>query len=146
MKEHYDFSQGKRGAVLPSAPHKTRITIRLDADVIEWFRNQVNQAGGGNYQSLINEALREHMKGHGAVLEQVMFRMDRFEEILGIVALPEMAPRDRNEIQKVSVKHIKKRDSVTGRIVEHLGHTKQHPNTARRKHTMSPGRSVAKKR
>ena len=35
----YDFSKGKRGAVLPPAPHKTRITIRLDADVIAWFRN-----------------------------------------------------------------------------------------------------------
>ncbi len=47
MKKRYDFSKGKRGAVLPSAPHKTRITIRLDADVIAWFRDQVNRAGGG---------------------------------------------------------------------------------------------------
>ncbi len=142
MKEHYDFSQGKRGAVLPSAPHKTRITIRLDADVIDWFRNQVNQAGGGNYQSLINDALREHMKGHGAVLEQVMVRMDRFEEMLGIVTLAEMTPRDRNEMQKVAVKHIKKRDSVTGRIFEQVGYTK----TARRKNTTGPGKNVVKKR
>jgi uncharacterized protein (DUF4415 family) len=39
----------------------SRITIRLDDDVIDWFRDQVEKAGGGNYQSLINDALRHHM-------------------------------------------------------------------------------------
>ena len=48
----------KRGAVTPAAPGKTRITIRLDNEVIDWFKRQVNKAGGGNYQSLINEALK----------------------------------------------------------------------------------------
>ena len=62
MKKEYDFSGGKRGAVLKAPPGKTRVTIRLDDDVLEWFREQVNQAGGGNYQSQINGALRAFMR------------------------------------------------------------------------------------
>lgn len=56
MREEYDFSQGKRGAVLPS-PGKTRVTIMLDDDVIEAFRARADAAGKG-YQTLVNEALR----------------------------------------------------------------------------------------
>ncbi len=61
MKKEYDFSRGKRGAVLKAPPGKTRITIRIDNDVLQWFRKQVHAAGGGNYQTLINNALREYM-------------------------------------------------------------------------------------
>lgn len=61
MKREYDFSRGKRGAVLKAPPGKTRITIRIDDDVLQWFRKQVHAAGGGNYQTLINNALREYM-------------------------------------------------------------------------------------
>jgi uncharacterized protein (DUF4415 family) len=61
MRREYDFSQGVRGAVVQPQPGKVRITIRLDEDVIEWFRNQVNAAGGGNYQALLNKALREYI-------------------------------------------------------------------------------------
>ncbi|TDM06810.1 MAG: CopG family transcriptional regulator [Ideonella sp. MAG2] len=57
MREHYDFSKAKRGAVVPS-PGKTRITIMLDDDVIEHFRAQAEQAGVG-YQTLINALLRQ---------------------------------------------------------------------------------------
>jgi superfamily II DNA or RNA helicase len=53
MNEEYDFSKGKRGAVVPALPGKTRITIRLDNDILEWFREAVNTLGGGNYQTLI---------------------------------------------------------------------------------------------
>jgi len=56
MRKEYDFSQGKRGAVLPS-PGKTRVTIMLDDDVIEAFRARAEASGRG-YQTLINEALR----------------------------------------------------------------------------------------
>ncbi len=56
MRKEYDFSQGKRGAVLPS-PGKTRVTIMLDDDVIEAFRQRA-EAGGQGYQTLINAALR----------------------------------------------------------------------------------------
>ena len=61
MKAEYDFSKARRGAPVKSVPGKTRITIRLDNEVIDWFRARVNEAGGGNYQSLINEALRAHI-------------------------------------------------------------------------------------
>ena len=56
MKREYDFSKAKRGPVMPVPKGKTRITIRLDEDVITWFRTRVEKAGGGNYQSLINDA------------------------------------------------------------------------------------------
>ena len=61
MKKEYDFSSAKRGAVVPAAPSKERITIRLDRDLVRWFRQEVDDAGGGNYQTLINKALREHV-------------------------------------------------------------------------------------
>ncbi|MGD0929416.1 MAG: BrnA antitoxin family protein [Candidatus Korobacteraceae bacterium] len=60
MKREYNFANAKRGPVLSVPKGKTRITIRLDEDVIDWFRQQVNQVGG-NYQSLINDALRQHI-------------------------------------------------------------------------------------
>lgn len=77
MKAEYDFSKARRGAVVPSAPGKTRITIRLDSDVIDWFKSRVNEAGGGNYQTLINEALKDHIQQHG--LERTLRRLIREE-------------------------------------------------------------------
>jgi uncharacterized protein (DUF4415 family) len=79
MKNEYDFSKGKRGAVEPTPPGKTRITIRLDNEVIDWFREQVESAGGGNYQSLINEALREHISRSEEPLEDTLRRVIREE-------------------------------------------------------------------
>ena len=61
MKKEYNFSKGKRGAVVPVPKGKTRITIRIDDDILEWFRGEVDAAGGGNYQTLINQALREYL-------------------------------------------------------------------------------------
>ncbi len=75
MKAEYDFSRAKRGAIAPATPGKTRITIRLDNEVIDWFRAQVNEAGGGNYQSLINEALKGYVKQRG--LETTLRRLIR---------------------------------------------------------------------
>ncbi len=63
MKKEYDFSKAKRGPVLPPEPGKTRITIRLDNNVIEHFQETVDRAGGGNYQTLMNRALREYIAG-----------------------------------------------------------------------------------
>ena len=57
MKKEYDFKNGKRGHIIQSAKGKTRITIRIDDDIIEWFRQQVHNAGGENYQTLINLSL-----------------------------------------------------------------------------------------
>ncbi|WP_095044896.1 BrnA antitoxin family protein [Candidatus Promineifilum breve] len=62
MKPEYDFSQGKRGAVTPLPPGKSRITIPLDEEVLEWFRDQVEEAGGGNYQTLINQVLLDYVR------------------------------------------------------------------------------------
>ena len=77
MKAEYDFSKAKRGPIVPAAPGKTRITIRLDNEVIDWFRAQVEAAGGGNYQSLINEALQAYVKQRG--LETTLRRLIREE-------------------------------------------------------------------
>ena len=56
-----DFSRAKRGPVAQPEPGKTKISIRLNNTVLEYFRDLVNQAGGGNYQTLINDALLEHV-------------------------------------------------------------------------------------
>ena len=79
MKRQYDFSSGKRGAVLPPPATKVRITIRLDGDLIDWFRQQVHDAGGGNYQTLINNALREYVEAQKEPLEDTLRRVIREE-------------------------------------------------------------------
>ncbi len=79
MKPAYDFSQGKRGAIVPLPPGKERITIGLDADVLEWFRQQANEQGGGNYQTLINQALRHYIEGLQEPLEELVRRVVREE-------------------------------------------------------------------
>ena len=56
MRKDYDFSRGKRGAVVPS-PGKTRITIMLDNDVLEYFRECADSQGTG-YQTMINAVLK----------------------------------------------------------------------------------------
>ena len=60
MRKEYDFSKGKRGAVIPSKG-KTRITIYLDDEILNQFREQAEIAGMG-YQTLINEALKKYLQ------------------------------------------------------------------------------------
>jgi uncharacterized protein (DUF4415 family) len=79
MKQEYDFSKGKRGAVVTVPGGKTRVTIRLDEEVLEWFRNEVDKAGGGNYQSLINLALRDFIGRSREPLEKTLRRVIREE-------------------------------------------------------------------
>lgn len=79
MRREYDFSAGKRGAVVPTEKGKTRITIRLDNEVLDWFRDQVNKAGGGNYQTLMNAALREYVKHQIEPIERTLRRVIREE-------------------------------------------------------------------
>ncbi len=79
MNRSYDFRSGKRGAVVPSAPGKTRITIRLDNEILEWFRGEVNARGGGSYQAMINGALREYIRHGGEFLESSLRRIVREE-------------------------------------------------------------------
>ncbi len=57
-----DFSKGRRGPVVAPDPGKSKISIRLDNAVLDHFRRRVDAAGGGNYQTLINDALVEHMQ------------------------------------------------------------------------------------
>lgn len=79
MKAKYDFSKGKRGAVLPSPGNKVRITIRLDRDIIDWFRSKVEEQGGGSYQTMLNDALRKHIERQEQPLEEVLRRVVREE-------------------------------------------------------------------
>jgi uncharacterized protein (DUF4415 family) len=69
-----DFSRAKRGPVVKPEPGKTKISIRLDNTVLQYFRNLVDKAGGGNYQTLINDALLEHVHGRSTldVVRQVV--------------------------------------------------------------------------
>ncbi|HEU0108001.1 MAG TPA: BrnA antitoxin family protein [Vicinamibacteria bacterium] len=78
-KESYDFSKGHRGAVVPVPPGKTRITIRIDSDLLDWFRDQVDAAGGGNYQTLMNQALRTYVEQRESGLEDMLRRVLREE-------------------------------------------------------------------
>jgi uncharacterized protein (DUF4415 family) len=75
QRKGVDFSGGRRGAVLPPAKGKTRITIRLDTELLDWFREEVDRAGGGNYQTLINDALRQHVEGKRENLEDTLRRV-----------------------------------------------------------------------
>lgn len=79
-----DFSQARPAKDVPALARlqddtvpKQRITIRLDADVLAWFRAQV--AGGGNYQTMINDALRAHIEDREGVLERTLRRVIRDE-------------------------------------------------------------------
>ncbi len=74
-----DFSHGKRGAIIKPDPNKVRITIRLDGNIIDHCKEQVNTAGGGNYQTLINEALYEHIRAHDKYFEDTLRKVIREE-------------------------------------------------------------------
>ena len=83
MKQGHDFSQGKRGRVAPKEPEprgKTRITIRLDEDLVDHFLKEADASGGATgYQTLINEALRQHLEGKAPKLEETLRRIVREE-------------------------------------------------------------------
>ena len=79
MKAQYSFAGGKRGAVLKTPAVKTRITIRLDEDLLQWFRKQVHAAGGGSYQTLISAALRQYVETRREPLEATLRRVLREE-------------------------------------------------------------------
>jgi Arc/MetJ family transcription regulator len=79
MRKQYDFSKAKRGPAVRPPKGKTRITIRIDDDVLAWFKQQVHESGGGNYQSLMNAALREHVQDSDQPLEETLRRILREE-------------------------------------------------------------------
>jgi uncharacterized protein (DUF4415 family) len=84
MKSEYDFSNAKSASQVPALAQlqaenrrKERITIRLDAEVLAWFREQVK--GGGNYQTLINETLREAIAARDGSLAKIIRTVVREE-------------------------------------------------------------------
>ena len=82
MKKEYDFSKGKRGPVVQIPPGKERITIRLDKDILEHFYNLADRAGGGNYQTMINAALRQFIEAaRQPTLEQTLRKVIREERV-----------------------------------------------------------------
>jgi hypothetical protein len=91
MRKEYDFTGARRGAIVPSPKGKTRITIRIDDDLLAWFRAQVDTAGGGNYQTLINDSLRSIVEQSREPLEKVVRRIVREE----LAAPPSRRPRRR---------------------------------------------------
>ncbi len=79
MKKKYDFSNAKPSPFAAMSKGKTRITIRLDSDIINWFKKQVEDAGGGNYQSMINLALRRYIEQSNEPMEKMLRRVLREE-------------------------------------------------------------------
>ena len=79
MKKEYDFKNAKRGAVVRTPPGKSRVTIRLDNTVLDWFRKAVDEAGGGNYQTLINDTLADYIQKQQEPLESTIRRVIREE-------------------------------------------------------------------
>ena len=83
MKQRYNFSEGKRGRITHPKQEprgKTRITIRLDEDLVDHFLKEADASGGATgYQTLINEALRQHVEGKAPKLEDTLRRIVREE-------------------------------------------------------------------
>ena len=79
MQDEYDFRQGKRGAVLPQQG-KTRITIYIDNEVLEAFRQRAEQHGHG-YQTMMNQALREYLALSPVALDEATLRRVLREEL-----------------------------------------------------------------
>ena len=83
MKAKYDFSKGKRGRIQPAEPEargKTRITIRIDEDLVDYFLREADKSGGAvGYQTLMNDALRQFMEGKAPKLEESLRRIVREE-------------------------------------------------------------------
>ncbi len=80
MKPEYDFSKARKiGPVIPPSRGKTRITIRIDNEILDWFRDKADVAGGGNYQTMINEALHKYIEQYEGLLESTIRRVIREE-------------------------------------------------------------------
>ena len=95
MKREYDFSDARRGAPLRAAKDTTRITLRLEDEILNWFRQQVQIAGGGSYQAFINCVRQQSSNGEptyalnlllpsgiGFALRNAIFPPNRFLDTL----------------------------------------------------------------
>jgi hypothetical protein len=83
MSKKVDWSKARQGPVLPPEPGKTRITIRIDTAGLDWFRDRLDRAGGGNYQTDINRTLHEYVQAQSgepvAAVEERVRRIVRDE-------------------------------------------------------------------
>ena len=79
MRAEYDFSKGKRGAVIPQKG-KTRISIFIDNAVLDAFRARAEKAGMG-YQTMINDALRSYLSESDRPVTTKMLRQVLREEM-----------------------------------------------------------------
>jgi uncharacterized protein (DUF4415 family) len=77
MLEEYDFSKGKRGSVIANKG-KTRITIFIDSDILEWFRDEAEREARG-YQTAINQALRNYIKQDRRPIQDIVKEVVRKE-------------------------------------------------------------------
>jgi uncharacterized protein (DUF4415 family) len=77
MLEEYDFSKGRAGPVIPHKG-KTRITIFIDTDILEWFRDEAEREGRG-YQTAINQALRNYIKQDRRPIQDIVKEVVRKE-------------------------------------------------------------------
>jgi len=112
MRKEYDFSKGKRGAVIPS-PGKTRITIMLDDDVIEFFRTRAEAQGTG-YQTMINAVLREvSSTGKGKTTDERPITVTVLRKVLREELRPDAVPR--KQAAKPSLQRTSKRLAPFGR-------------------------------
>ena len=68
----HEISRERNGAVLEPSSGQTSVTIRLDEDIVRWYRTRAHQNGTGNYQTLINLALREYMAKPSVSLEETL--------------------------------------------------------------------------
>jgi len=76
MRKEYDFSKAKL-VVPPIDRRKTRITIRIDTKILNWFRQRVHEAGGGNYQTMINDALKTYIECYHAKNKELSSQVDQ---------------------------------------------------------------------
>jgi uncharacterized protein (DUF4415 family) len=79
MKANYNFSKARRGAVIPPSGNKMRITIRLDREIIDQFKLRAESQGGGNYQTMLNDALRSYLEQQEQSLEKIIRKVFREE-------------------------------------------------------------------
>jgi hypothetical protein len=117
MSTEQGFSTTKRGPVVTIPPGKIRITIRIDDDVLSWFKEQVNLAGGGSYQTLINRALRNYIDSETEPLESTLRRVIREELQAAPINNDPPVPRQKRAVAE-SVSPLPLDESTMERIAE----------------------------
>lgn len=74
-----DLSNAKRGAIVKAPKGRTIVRMRIDDSILNWFREQVHRAGGGDYEELINAALHRHIQQQDLAFEKTLRRVIREE-------------------------------------------------------------------